>query len=95
MRSCHPPGWAGRAWSAGGPGFAAYPDLLARASPVLGAPETFEPSLLPTARHALGLARHALATPGPHGPEDLRPVYLRDRVALTIDEQNAARLAKS
>lgn len=72
-------------WIGCGNGFAAYPDALRRA---LGEHlVTVEAQRWPHAREIAALAAVAMARGGGKPAEEALPVYLRDKVALTIEEQ--------
>jgi tRNA threonylcarbamoyladenosine biosynthesis protein TsaB len=76
-----PPG----AWVGCGSGFAAYADDLRRAWADRLAGE--RPELYPHAREIALLGAAAFARGGGKPAEEALPVYLRDKVALTIEEQ--------
>jgi tRNA threonylcarbamoyladenosine biosynthesis protein TsaB len=72
-------------WNIIGSGWAAYRDALAERLPAapVWAEGACYPQAIDVARIALPLAR----TGGGVAPETTLPVYLRDKVALTLDEQ--------
>jgi tRNA threonylcarbamoyladenosine biosynthesis protein TsaB len=76
---------AADAWNVAGTGWAAYRDvLLAR----LGAePRSADGSCYPQARHVATLAVREFKAGRALAPEQALPVYLRDKVALTLAEQ--------
>lgn len=74
-----------------GTGWARYPEALAAS--LTAAPLQTDGSALPLAEAGFGLARRAWAQ-GAFGPAaTLQPLYLRDKVALTLIEQQARRQA--
>jgi len=76
-----PPG----SWTGCGAGFAAYGEALHRALAVTW--KALLPDALPQAREIAQLAAAALARGGGVHPRQGLPVYLRDKVALTVEEQ--------
>lgn len=80
-------------WSAVGTGWGTYADVLTPRLPhrLL----SVDGAALPRARHALTLAQPVFASGAAGSADDLAPAYLRDRVALTLVEQQAARAARS
>lgn len=78
------------AWNVIGSGWATYADELGRRLP--GAPAWAAGDRFPQAREVARLALPRLAAGGGLDPAQALPVYLRDKVALTIDEQRAARM---
>jgi tRNA threonylcarbamoyladenosine biosynthesis protein TsaB len=80
-------------WVATGTGWGAYRDTLR--DRIAGAPSAEEPSALPEAIDAIALARAALAKGETITAEALEPVYLRNDVALTLEQQARARRQKS
>ncbi len=76
-----------RAWSVVGTGWTAYRDALAARLP---APPAFaDGARYPQARAVLRLAAPRFARGERPAAEDALPVYLRDKVALTLEEQRA------
>ena len=83
----------GDGWVGAGSGFAAHGAALAeRYAERLSA---VQPAVHPDARHIAALAvdmvRAGMALPA----EEARPVYLRDRVALTVEQRQALKTLKS
>jgi tRNA threonylcarbamoyladenosine biosynthesis protein TsaB len=79
------PALPGTDWFACGSGFDAYREvLLERYGGQLGA---IEPQRFPHAREVAALAAPLFAAGRAIRPEDAAPVYLRDKVALRIDER--------
>jgi tRNA threonylcarbamoyladenosine biosynthesis protein TsaB len=78
-----PPGWA-----AVGTGWGTYETVLAER---LGLPGTTSGQALPGAAAALRLAVPHFEAGGVMSADDLAPAYLRDRVALTLQEQQRRR----
>ncbi|HSE13086.1 MAG TPA: tRNA (adenosine(37)-N6)-threonylcarbamoyltransferase complex dimerization subunit type 1 TsaB, partial [Rudaea sp.] len=77
----------GQSWSIVGSGWAAYRDAL---SAHLPAPPAFaDGARYPQARAIARLAAPQLAAGHGVAAEFALPVYLRDKVALTLDEQRA------
>lgn len=74
--------------AAAGSGWRAYEQVLRARVP---GPYAVDPDALPEAQDSLRLGRAALAVGGGLGAEALTPVYLRDSVALTLEQQAAAR----
>jgi len=86
------PQLVGQGWVGAGSGFAVHGAALAeRYGGTLSAmlPE-LHPRASDIAALALGMVREGLTVPA----EDAAPVYLRDRVALTVDERRALKLAR-
>jgi tRNA threonylcarbamoyladenosine biosynthesis protein TsaB len=81
----------GDGWIGVGSGFAAHGAALA--SRYQGRLLAHQPDLHPSAREiaVLGARRYALGLAVP--PEEAAPLYLRDRVALTVDERESLRRA--
>ena len=78
---------SGRRWIAVGSGWAAYADAL---SSRLGVrPDFVDGARQPQARAIVQLAAPQFASGLGLAPERALPVYLRDKVALTLDEQRA------
>lgn len=76
-------------FAAVGSGWRAYRDTLATA---LGwEPAPIEPERFPRAGDALRLAQPRFVAGETESPDSLSPIYLRDRVALTLSEQAIAR----
>ncbi len=80
-------------WVAAGTGWGTYRDLLL--TKVAMAPAAEEPSALPEAIDAIALARAALASGEKISVAALEPLYLRNDVALTLEQQAIARKQKS
>ncbi len=79
-------------WHAVGTGFGALEDALAtRLSPVLA---SMDATALPHASDVATLALAAYGRGERTAPELVEPAYLRNNVALTLEEQQAARAAK-
>ena len=76
-----------RRWSVVGTGWDAYRDALAARLPA--APVFADGARYPQARAVLRLAAPQFARGGGVLPEAALPVYLRDKVALTLEEQRA------
>ncbi len=74
-------------WSVIGSGWDAYRDALAARLPA--APQWAEGPRYPQARQIARLAQPQFAAGRGVSPEYALPVYLRDKVALTLDEQRA------
>lgn len=72
-------------WVGCGPGFAAYADALSEIYQTRIV--DIESDLLPHAREIATLAVAELARGGAKPPEEALPLYIRDKVALTIEEQ--------
>ena len=83
---------AAGAWAAAGTGWGTYEALLKQRLKL--EPATIDGQALPHAAAALKLALPAFASGEVLGADELAPAYLRDRVALTLAEQQAARAAK-
>jgi len=77
----------GEGWVAAGNALAAYPALAERLRPQM--PALF-PDILPTAAAVARLAAPRLAAGGGVDAADALPVYVRDKVALTVAERLAA-----
>lgn len=72
-------------WVGAGNGFAAYADTIA---PRLGASlRSMAAVQLPHAREIARLGARQFAASGGRPPDEALPVYIRDKVALTIEEQ--------
>lgn len=76
-------------WSAVGTGWGSYAETLAGASGVQVV--DCDPLALPRADDALRIGRAALSAGRGSTADALVPVYLRNKVALTLSEQQAAR----
>jgi len=76
-------------WSVTGSGWAAYHDAIASRMP--GKPTWTDGARYPQARAIARLAEPQFASGQGVLPELALPVYLRDKVALTLDEQRANR----
>ncbi|AIF47130.1 tRNA (adenosine(37)-N6)-threonylcarbamoyltransferase complex dimerization subunit type 1 TsaB [Dyella japonica] len=76
------------AWHVVGTGWTTYADVLRPrlTGPLLSA----EGARYPQARHVAELAAREFAAGRAHAPEQALPVYLRDKVALTLVEQGKA-----
>jgi tRNA threonylcarbamoyladenosine biosynthesis protein TsaB len=74
-------------WSVIGSGWDAYRDVLAARLP--SAPQWADGARYPQARQIARLAQPQFAAGRGVSPEYALPVYLRDKVALTLDEQRA------
>jgi tRNA threonylcarbamoyladenosine biosynthesis protein TsaB len=72
-------------WTGCGSGFAAYADAFNGAYADRLA--NVRADLLPHAREIASLAAQAFARGGAKPPEEALPLYIRDKVALTIEEQ--------
>jgi tRNA threonylcarbamoyladenosine biosynthesis protein TsaB len=72
-------------WTGCGDGFAAYPDALARALGARLGP--MAPALVPHAREIAILGAAAMARGEGRFAEEALPLYIRDKVALTVEEQ--------
>ena len=82
----------GGTWMGCGTGFGAVDGLLPR---TLGDRlQSFDANALPHAADIARLAVHAFARGEAVAPERAEPAYLRDNVALTLVEQQAARAAR-
>ncbi|NII11511.1 tRNA (adenosine(37)-N6)-threonylcarbamoyltransferase complex dimerization subunit type 1 TsaB [Oleiagrimonas sp. C23AA] len=79
-------------WAVVGSGWGTYADTIGAQLPA--PPAWAEPECFPQARHVARLAMPRLMAGEPGAPEQALPVYLRNKVALTIDEQRAARAAR-
>lgn len=80
-------------WTAAGTGWGIYEALLRQR---LGRELlAIDGAALPHAADALRLAQPRFAAGEARSADDLAPAYLRDRVALTLVEQQAARAAKA
>jgi tRNA threonylcarbamoyladenosine biosynthesis protein TsaB len=75
-----------------GSGFATYRDALVRHWGAV--PNVCAPDALPRAAHLARLAARDFARGLAVDAGAARPVYLRDKIALTIDEQTAARAGR-
>lgn len=76
------------AWQVVGTGWTTYADILR--SRLSGTLRSAEGARYPQARHVAELAARAFAAGHAHAPEHALPVYLRDKVALTLVEQGKA-----
>ena len=76
-----------KTWSVVGSGWAAYADALAARLPV--PPRFADGTRFPQARAIARLAQPQFAAGHGVSPEYALPVYLRDKVALTLEEQRA------
>lgn len=76
-------------WHAAGSGWGPHAQALQRA---LGRPASLDAQALPHAADALHLAAPALAAGQGQHAQELLPVYLRDKVAMTLIEQNKNKL---
>lgn len=76
-------------WNVIGSGWGAYADAIRARLP--GAPRWAEGARYPQARDVVRLAAPRLAAGEGVAPEHALPVYLRDKVALTLAEQRDAR----
>ena len=76
-------------WSVVGSGWGAYRDALASRLPV--APLFADAARYPQARAVLRLAAAQFETGRGVAPEAALPIYLRDKVALTLKEQRAGK----
>lgn len=79
-------------WHAAGSGWARYEDAL-RAG-VTGVIESIDGAALPQAATALKLALPLFASGAATRADQLAPVYLRDKVALTLEEQVQLRASR-
>lgn len=79
-------------WAAAGTGWGTYETLLKQRLRI--EPTSIDGQALPHAATALRLALPAFASGRTISGDELAPAYLRDRVALTLVEQQAARAAK-
>lgn len=80
-------------WHACGTGWRAYADVLQAA--VADGVERTDAKALPRAEHGLHLALPRIKRGEVVSAAELEPVYLRDKVALTVDEQRARREGKA
>ncbi|WP_428312238.1 tRNA (adenosine(37)-N6)-threonylcarbamoyltransferase complex dimerization subunit type 1 TsaB [Hydrocarboniphaga sp.] len=80
-------------WTAVGTGWGSYDAILRQR--LAKAPLSVDGSALPHAQDALLLALPLFQSGQALGADELAPAYLRDRVALTLVEQQAARAAKA
>ncbi|MDZ4080073.1 tRNA (adenosine(37)-N6)-threonylcarbamoyltransferase complex dimerization subunit type 1 TsaB [Hydrocarboniphaga sp.] len=80
-------------WVAAGTGWGTYEALLKQRLKI--EPSFIDGQALPHAAAALRLALPAFASGQALSGDELAPAYLRDRVALTLVEQQAARAAKA
>lgn len=76
------------AWHVVGTGWSTYADILG--SKLTGELRSAEGARYPQARHIAELAVREFAEGRAHAPEYALPVYLRDKVALTLVEQGKA-----
>lgn len=79
---------AAGAWHVVGTGWATYADVLRRR--LTGELRSADGTRYPQARHVAELAAVEFAAGRAHAPEFALPVYLRDKVALTLVEQGKA-----
>jgi tRNA threonylcarbamoyladenosine biosynthesis protein TsaB len=83
----------GEGWTGAGGGFAAYgPALLERYGNRL---DVVRPELRPHAKDIASLGADMVAAGLAVPAEQAHPIYLRDRVALTVDERQAIKSARS
>jgi tRNA threonylcarbamoyladenosine biosynthesis protein TsaB len=87
-----PPALAGAEWHGVGTGFSAQENALARQLGWSGA--RIDAAALPHAGDLATLAATAWEQGARPAPETIEPAYLRNNVALTLVEQQAARAAK-
>ncbi len=78
---------AGRGWLACGNGLVAHPPLRARLAPIV---DVWQPELIPDAGAVARLALAALARGEGVDAADAVPVYVRNKVAMTVAERLAA-----
>jgi tRNA threonylcarbamoyladenosine biosynthesis protein TsaB len=83
------PQLAAGAWHAAGTGWGTYGDVLRTAT--AAQISAVDAAALPHAEDALPLGLPALQSGAGLSADDLAPAYLRDRVALTLEEQAALR----
>lgn len=76
------------AWRVVGTGWSTYGEVLR--SHLTGELRSAEGALYPQARHVAELAAREFSSGHAHAPEQALPVYLRDKVALTLVEQGKA-----
>ncbi|GGA08446.1 tRNA (adenosine(37)-N6)-threonylcarbamoyltransferase complex dimerization subunit type 1 TsaB [Dyella caseinilytica] len=76
-------------WNVVGSGWATYADALGKS--LGGAPRFVDGACYPQARHIAVLAVSEFKAGKAHAPELALPVYLRDKVALTLAEQGKSR----
>lgn len=76
------------AWHVVGTGWTTYADILRPR--LTGELRSAEGARYPQARHVAELAAREFAAGRAHAPEHALPVYLRDKVALTLAEQGKA-----
>jgi tRNA threonylcarbamoyladenosine biosynthesis protein TsaB len=81
------------AWAASGTGWRTYETILRQRCET--APAAIEPDALPEARDALTLARPQFEQGKIIRAEALEPLYLRNDVALTLEQQATLRRAKA
>ena len=81
------------AWTAVGTGWGTYQAILRERLP--GELLSIDGAALPRAADALSLALPLFESGQAISADELAPAYLRDRVALTLVEQGAARVAKA
>ncbi|MEO8628858.1 MAG: tRNA (adenosine(37)-N6)-threonylcarbamoyltransferase complex dimerization subunit type 1 TsaB [Betaproteobacteria bacterium] len=83
----------GGGWIGAGTGFAVHADALAQhyAGQVIGTRPELHPSARAVASLGAQMVRDGLAVPA----DDAQPLYLRDRVALTIVERQALKAQKT
>lgn len=80
-------------WTALGTGWGTYDAILRQRLPTI--PLSVDAAALPHAADALLLALALFASGQAISADELAPAYLRDRLALTLAEQQAARAAKA
>lgn len=83
----------GDGWVGAGSGFAVHGTALAER--YAGRLEAVDPTLHPEARHIVALAVDLVGAGMALPAEEAWPVYLRDRVALTVEERRVAKALKS
>ncbi|KRE88633.1 tRNA threonylcarbamoyladenosine biosynthesis protein TsaB [Frateuria sp. Soil773] len=90
-RVCHPQALSlpdAAQWQVVGSGWAAYADVLR--GRLTGPLQAADGACYPQARHVAELAVREFQAGRAHAPELALPVYLRDKVALTLAEQGKA-----
>lgn len=80
---------AAQAWNVVGSGWTTYEEALRRR--LQAEPRSFDGACYPQARHVATLAVREFRAGRATAPEHALPVYLRDKVALTLAEQGRAR----
>jgi tRNA threonylcarbamoyladenosine biosynthesis protein TsaB len=83
----------GSDWLGAGSGFAEHGMVLA--GRLAGRLAAVRPELHPHARDIASLAVELVRTGATVPAEDAQPIYIRDRVALTVEERNARKAAES